>query len=314
MRALKVTLAFGLLVTLAGCDGAIFGRADADCGSDDALKAIDTLFKEELEFALQESLADQKELGSYDAAELEDAVKGASLKLEDVRTSRDDPDSSRLSCKAILVLDLPDDVEKEANDVRIMAELGTVREAANRFRLKRRGGTYSGDFSYFVQPTDDGNKLYAEIDDDAVQLQFLTEIIGSYLLSDEIREVKIAQDQALAEERRAEREAREAYEAEGAAALNTAQIERKLASESINAVWNSMPIAAQKSIEDVHSAWVQQMKALCSAESAGTDDRATMRKAEELSCQTRFVRSCANILRGNISRRSDDWAYCRIRS
>ena len=313
MRVFTALVTASALFSLSACGNAGLSGAAADCGSEDALQAVDALFKEELQYTLQSNLADQSELGSYDAAALEDAVGGVILALRDVRTSQNDPDSTRLACKATLAVDISDAVEREANEVRIMAELGTVREAANRHRLKNRGGSYTSDFNYFVQPTDNGDKLFAEINTDAAPLKFLAEVIGSYMLADEIREAKIAEDQALAEERRVEREMQNAYEAEGAASLNTAEVERQLASEAIQATYRAMPRSAQDSIEELHSAWVKQMNAQCAADAAGSDERASKRKANELACQTRYVRSCTDILRGNINRRTGDWSYCRIR-
>jgi len=320
---MKIFRLLGLAAALsltAGCSDILGG--DPDCGSDEAQKLIDQLVKEELEFAVQSDLDSQKELGSYDATELENAVSRIKLRLEDVRTSRDDPDSSRLACRATLVIDLPKAVESTANEALSMAEAGTVREIANRYKIKRRSGKFASEFDYFVQPTDDGDKLFAEMDDDAPALAFMGEVLGSYLLADEIRDQKIEADKAEAEAKRAEREAREAEEAiereaenafnaEGAAALKAAQVERELASESINAMWKAMSPAAKASIDKQHDAWVSQMNARCAAQAAGTDKRASMRKARELSCQTTYVKNCTNILRRNLSLTNDFW-YCKV--
>ena len=107
-------------------------------------------------------------------------------------------------------------------------------------------------------------------------------------------------------------EAKQAFEAEGAAALNSAQVQRKLASERINAVWTAMPVSFQKDLDSLHNAWVKEMKARCATEAAGTDTRSSMRKARELSCQTRLVRSCASTLERNIRSRSTQMHYCRF--
>ncbi len=312
-----------LLLVVTGCDGLPFGSTQTECGSEDAQKLIDDLLKEELEFSIQNQLDAQKELGSYDATELENAVKRIKIALSDVRTSRDDPDSDRFACRATLSLELPDQVESKANEVRSMAEMGTVRELANRYKMKRSGGTYSTDFDYFIQPTDDGKKLFAEMDDDAPALAFLGEVLASYLLADEIREEKIAEDMAMAEEERAVREAEmaekqmeaemdAAFRAEGDAALNSAKVQRDLASDRINAVWMAMPDGARRDLDKLHSAWVKEMKARCASEAAGTDTRAAMRQSRELQCQTRQVRSCASTLERNIGNNSSQWSYCRF--
>lgn len=307
------------VILLGGCTGS----SVSDCGSEEAQKLVDQVFKEELEYMIQNELDAQKELGSYDITELDDAVKRLNISLADVRTSRDDPDSERSSCRASLTLELPDKVEKEANEVRSMAEMGTVRDLANRYKMKRRGSSYSTDFDYFIQPTDDGKKMFAEMDEDSTAFKFISETLASYLLADEIREVKIAEDQAVAEELREQREQEreeqqqereydQAVAAEGAAALNAAKVERDLASEKINAVWTAMPKSSQDQIEDLHSAWVQQMKARCKAQAAGSDERSTMRQARELACQTRYVRQCASTLESNVGNNSANVRYCRF--
>ncbi|MEZ5692384.1 MAG: hypothetical protein R3D99_00750 [Altererythrobacter sp.] len=319
MKKLLIAGLMPVLVLLGGCNM----TSSSECGSPEAKELIDDLLKEELEYSIQNELDARKELGSYDATELENAVKRIKIALNDVRTSRDDPDSDRYSCRATLSLELPDVVEKKANEVRSMAEMGTVRELANRYKMKRRGGTYTTDFDYFIQPTDDGEKLFAEMDDDSPALSFLGETLASYLLADEIREEKIAEDMAKAEaerevreaelaEQQMENEAKQAFEAEGAAALNSAQVQRKLASERINAVWTAMPVSFQKDLDSLHNAWVKEMKARCATEAAGTDTRSSMRKARELSCQTRLVRSCASTLERNIRSRSTQMHYCRF--
>ena len=296
----------------------------AACGSDEAKSVIDELFKEELQYAIQNELDKQKELGSYDATELDNAVERLRVSLADVRTSQDDPNSNRFSCRATIQLDIPNEVERKANESLAMAELDNVKALGNRYKMTREGGQFTTDFDYFIQPTDDGSKLLAEMDDDSAVLSFMSEVLAFYLLSDEIREEKIAEDQAEAEEkakiREEERkkkamedEIESAFQQEADAALNAAQIERKLASDRISAVWLAMPQAAQDSLEVRHSAWVQQMKARCATQSAGTDKREEMREARELQCQTKEVRTCANTLERNLSL-SRNFYYCTYRN
>lgn len=322
--AIRHLRALGVIAALAltGCDGKLLAGADAECGSEDARKLVDELVKEELEAKVQGGLDGEFPLGSYDVTALANVVKRIKLSLEDVRTSRDDPDSSRLSCRAAAVIDLPDELERTVNEVGAMAEMPNVSALSNQYKIKRRSGTYVSEFDYFVQPTDDGSKLYAETDTDSATFSFLGQVIVTYLLADKIREAKIAKDREAAEAQRLEleakraeeemqRESEAAFEAEGAAALSAAEVERKLASDRIGAVWRAMPREAQTDLEALHNAWVKQMKARCAAEAAGSDVRETMRRATELNCQTRLVRSCAATLARNTAS-STDWTYCRL--
>jgi hypothetical protein len=319
MNIASLALATGLAILLGACGN----TGSSQCGSDEARQLVDELIKEELGFGIQNKLDSQVELGSYDTAELDAAIGRLTIALGDVRTSRDDPDSSRLSCRATISLTIPQQVEARANEARSMAESGTVRELANVYKMKREGGNYTSDFDYFIQPTDDGEKLFAEVDSEAPPLAFLSEVFVSFLLRDQVREEKIAQDQEdaarRAEELAAERAQQElereidaASQAEADAALNSARVERELASDRINAVWNSMPRAAQLDLDALHGAWVREMNARCQVEAAGTDSRREMRQARELNCQSRYVRSCATSLNRNVGNTSGSWTYCRF--
>lgn len=286
-------------------------EAGPSCAGEDTLRAIDEALKEDLEFAVQTGLDRRGGLGSYDVGDLERAIERIKFELDDVRSARDE-DENLLSCRASLRVTLPKLVEDEANEALTMSESGDVRRIANRYKMKRNKGGYAADIEYTVEQTDDGKKVFVDIEDDASSLDFMGEVHAAYVLADEIRDEKIAEDQAKAAELRAEREAEEALNKAGEAALKTARVERKMASDAINAVWVSMPKAAQNELNALHGAWVEQMKATCKAQTAGSDTRPAMREAEELSCQTRMVRSCATTL-GRNRPGSRSWSYCRIR-
>lgn len=311
MLAWRFGLVLSAMIALVGCNGLLSGQIEAECGSEEARKLVDQLVKEELEVQVQGQLDSEVAIGSYDATALDNAVRKIKVTLEDIRTSRDDPDSSRLACRASVLLVLPGQVEKTANEARIMAELGSIVDVANQYKVKRQRGGFVSDFNYFVQPTDDGRKLFVEVDPDAPPIEFLSEVMTSFLMADEIRAEKIAEDREAAEAERMEREVEQAFVAEADAALNAAQVQRKLASDRIGAVWRAMPREAQRGLGALHNAWVQQMKASCAAQAAGTDERAAMRKAMELNCQAEMVQNCAATLARNTDS-SNQWTYCRL--
>lgn len=297
------------MMLVAGCDGSAFGGSP-DCGGDQALSAIDEALKEELEFSVETALDKQGGVGGYDTSALDRAVERIDFSLDDVRTS-DGSSGGEVECRASLSIKLPKQVESKANEALAMSETGSVRKIANQYKLKRRSSGYTADFEYTIEQTDDGVKTFVDIEDDASSLDFMGAVLGAYLRADDIRAKKIAEDQKKAAEDAKEREAENAYNARGTAALKTAKVERGLASERIQAIWKQMPKRAQDTIDNLHDAWVQEMKAECSAQAAGSDDRASMREAKELECQTRFVNSCSNILKRNV-RKFGDWNYCKV--
>lgn len=310
---MRLTIAFLLLACVgltSACDG--LSRSESECGSEQAQEQVGDLLRQELEYGVQNSLNASYELGSFSTAELETAVNRLQFAVSEVRTTRDDPDSQRLSCRATLSITIPDGVESRANEARTMVDARTVDSLANVYRMTARGGAYNTDFEYFIQPTDDGERLFAEIDSESPTLEFLTEIYASYLMIDEIRQARIEQDQAAAAELAAEREIEEANEARATASLNSARVARQLASERISAVWQGMPRGAQLDLDDLHGAWVREMNARCDVEAAGSDPSAVMREARKLTCQTRHVRSCATTLERNTNSRASTWSYCRF--
>lgn len=297
-----------MLSLLAACNSSLFGGGP-DCGSDATQQAIDQLLKEELEFAVQSELASLKDKPAYNATQLENAIDRIKVRLEDVRSSPDGAGGSRLSCRATLLIALPKTVEGSTNEARAMAEMGTVRELAGRYKIKRRSGSFASDFAYSVQPTDDGEKLVTEFDSEEPALEFLGEVITSYALVDEIRARKVKADRIEADQKRAQREIDQALVAEAEAKLKSAKVERELASEAIRGVWDAMPDAAKRAIDKPHEVWIGQMQAKCAADAVGSDNRAAMREANKLDCESRNVRSCARVLRGNTIF-SSQWTYC----
>jgi len=294
------------------------GSADySDCGSPDAQKVIDALIKEELGYFVENELDSSDAIGSYDTAKLEMAVKRLKIMLEDVRTSKDDPDSSRSMCQANLRLTIPENVEQTANNARAMAELDNIRKLANQYKIKRKGQSYEANFEYFIQPTDDKKKIFAEIDDNSPTLKFLGEVLSSYLLADQIRDSRIESDMAEAAEQReirlaeqaeleSEREMGDAIKQQAGAEMNEAKVENKMASDRIQAVWLAIPKETRSRLLPLQRAWIQKKLAQCKVESAGSHEIKEQREANRLRCDTRLTAQRINFLEPNTEYNDSD--------
>jgi uncharacterized protein YecT (DUF1311 family) len=276
-----------------------------DCGGDATITAVEDMFQKELEKSVRNQLDSEGSLEGYDSAKLRTGTKRVKVTLEDVRTVRDDPDSSRQFCSARIMLKIPDTVIEAADSTRNLAKMDTVKKLASQNRVERLGEKYGMELEYSIQPTDDGNKLIAETDGDSSLFTFLTELFASYLLSDEVRNSVIEAEKAEAadarEKRLAEEEMDGALKAEASANLNEAKVQYKMSMDRINAIWGAIPKTTRSQLLPLQRAWIKKKEAACRVEAAGSDEQQGNREANRLRCDVRMTDVRSNQLQRYVS-------------
>jgi hypothetical protein len=248
------------------------------------------MLKKSIEDKVRKALEDDSQLASYDRGKLSAALSKANLALDDVRTTRDDPDSSRKYCNAKVNLRFPEAILRIIDDARSSAGLEDRSSVANRNGLIHDATGFTSDFEYSIQPTDDGKKVIAESDADSAMAQVVSELFSSYLLSDEIRNAKVSADQAESK-RAADERALAAQEsaAKGqlaSATLEEAIAENKLAVQRISAVWQSIPPSTRRQLASIQTAWNKRISAQCTVEASGQSTEPSIVKAAKLRCES----------------------------
>ncbi len=275
------------MLTLSACSS----KVEVECGSSATISAVEEMLQKRLDDSVRNQLDTEGSIDGYDSAKLRSGTRQIKVSLEDVRTIKDDPDSSRKFCSARIQLLLPNNVITAADSARVMAKLDDVKKLAHQNRIERSGNKYGRELEYSIQPTDDGKKIIAETDEDSSLFTFLTELFSSYLLSEEIRNKAIEADKIAADEARetklAEQEVEGARSEEASANLNEARVENKLAVQRINAVWGGIPKTTRSRLLDLQRAWMRKTTAQCRVEAAGTSELSANRDATRLRCETR---------------------------
>lgn len=222
------------------------------------------------------------------------------VELSDVRTVRDDPESTKLYCAARLAIVVPKEVLDKADSARSMSELDSLKDLANVQDVDLEGTKFRIDAEYSVQPTDDGKKLFAELDGGGQIVAVVKEVVLAAALEQHVRSVRAEADResaAIAHEERLAEQAQEAANVEAAKAnLAEAKATLDLANQRLNAVWASLPKSQRQQLLAVQRAWIARRTAECRANAAGSSEFAEMREANRLTCEARMASDRADRL------------------
>jgi uncharacterized protein YecT (DUF1311 family) len=300
------------LAAVSACSFVVGGCSNSvkvECGGEATIVAVESMFQKELEKSVRNQLDSEGSLEGYDSAKLRTGTKKVKVTLEEIRTVRDDPDSSRQFCSARIMLKIPDTVIEAADNTRALAEMDNVKKLANQNRVERSGDKYGMELEYSIQPTDDGTKLIAETDGDSSLFTFLTELFASYLLSDEVRNNVIEAEKAEAaderEKRLAEEELDGALKSEASANLGEAKVQYKMSMDRINAIWGAIPKSTRNELLPLQRAWIKKKEAACRVEAAGSDEQTGNREANRLRCDVRMTDARSNQLQRFVSYEED---------
>lgn len=110
------------------------------------------------------SNADNPNALRFDLAKIRALAAEVGFDLEDVITTKKDPNSTKKFCEAQLTLSLPSAVLDDANALLQEYGLPSVQAEAEDEGFRVDLGKFKSKISYSVQPTDAGDKLYTEVD------------------------------------------------------------------------------------------------------------------------------------------------------
>lgn len=304
---LRKFLCVPLAVCLSGC-GAVGGGTA--CGGADTVEVMTTLVRDNLVSQVRKQMRETDSDGSFSAAKVRAMIKQATVQLIDIRTTRNDPDSSRQFCEAKLNVSVPAETLDEANSARQMAEQNMIDELASDNEVDQQANSFIYAVEYSVQPTDDGKKTYVEMEKNLPIFSVLSELFAYSAASEGIRAARAQADQALAAQQREGRLAAEAEEQalneQGNALLAEAKATYSMQNERIGAVWQSLPEGQRAQLLPIQRAWIKRKVADCRVEAAGSDQRPEAREAIRLKCESRLTAERANWL---MNQRVDETEY-----
>lgn len=170
----------------------------ASCASDTTQKAVSQMLLDEVEKKLT---ADKYDDGNFifDKAKIRASLTQLQLSVESIRTTKEDPNSSKKFCSGILKIVVPSLMLADAEQTKDFQAKRHISDDVRELNIDNDANVFTKkDFQYNVQPTDDGKELYVAIDT-PVAISLLYDVTASALLKP-ILEVKKAEQLRQARE------------------------------------------------------------------------------------------------------------------
>lgn len=283
-----VILSLPILLGLSGCDkvGA-FTSSAAKCGDETSIELVNSLLEERLQ-------TDVKDIASYEDVRINSASLRASASqvrfaLDDIRTTKKDPNSTKEFCTATLTTSLDAEMIKRANFVRTYYEQAELDEGAFQQDLTMDGNTLTYDLEYAVQPTDDGKKTFGQLQNGTELSEFLATAVVNSMQKNDVQAQKARDQKANAQNAIAERQAAEEEVAEAQRSMATAQREAASSIAAIsaeqakvkatmdykrnefNTLWKTASAETRQSLTAGQKEWVAERDNTCTERARSAD-------------------------------------------
>ncbi|HYI40610.1 MAG TPA: lysozyme inhibitor LprI family protein [Allosphingosinicella sp.] len=299
MKIRFVALA-ALLPLVANCDS--LAKPSLTCTDEDAVATTLQVVNNKVEKQVRNALERDDGTAVVGVAKIRATLKQLRLSIQDIRTSKEDPNSTKKFCTGRFKVVVPAEVLEDAEKGRELAEQGSVADLAEQQNFEAEANAFTSDISYDVQPTDEGDKVYAQVEDGDNVYSFVSGVVASHLARKALENEKAQQQQALAAQ---QQEEASALADQRAATLGEAKAENQLAEQTINTVWSNIPSETRSSLLPLQRAWIKKRTADCRIEAAANSTDPQEREASRLRCDTRLTYDRANQLRGYATETTD---------
>jgi uncharacterized protein YecT (DUF1311 family) len=268
-------------------------KPEAQCSSSEATSTTIKVLREALEKATYAKVSGGDNSQSVSKASIRAAVAQIVFALEDIRTTRTDPNSTKRFCEGTLKIRFPAEDLTNADDARSAAGLGTVTQLADANDVDREANTFSAKSEYDVQPTDSGDKVFAETETKSPLMNVASEVLASSLLHNILQQAAAVQQQEQ-QEQQAQQSA--ALAEQKSANLNSAKTDNQLATQSILAVWRAIPAGTRAQLLAQQRAWARKKDADCRVEAASASTDPNEMEVARLNCDTRTTQERISFL------------------
>jgi uncharacterized protein YecT (DUF1311 family) len=261
-----------------------FGKKpEVECSSSDAVSTTVGVLKEALEKETFAKTSGTDNSQSVSKSSIRAAIAQIVFTIEDVRTTKQDPNSTKRFCEGTLKIRFPAEDLSNADDARSAAGAGTVTQLADANDVDREADTFSAKADFDVQRTDTGDKLFAETETKSPIMSVASEVLASSLLHNVLQQAAATAQQ---EQQAQQVQQTAALSEQKAANLNSAQTDNKLALQSILAIWRSIPAATRTQLLPQQRAWVRKKDADCRVEAATASTDPSEMEVARLNCDT----------------------------
>lgn len=272
-------LSLAVILSLVGCDKiSALTQKSVDCTDPAAVDLVKTTFQKAVLNATKDSVQNSN---NTDSANLRATINQITLLLDDIRTSKKDPQSTKNFCVGSLKATINADVISRANFVREHYSNKLVADDAFVQGIDFDANHTSYDIEYAVQPTDDGKKVFVELQNGTELASFLANVVIDASQKNDVQNQKSQQIKELAKaeatQKQQQQEAADAaaaataiaqQEAQDSLAAISAEQEKIKAQldfkrKEFNTLWKSASADAQSSLTDDQAEWVKKRDEIC---------------------------------------------------
>ncbi|MBS1187005.1 MAG: hypothetical protein H6R04_1023 [Burkholderiaceae bacterium] len=304
MRFKKVVPLLAAIILLAGC-----GKNKITCSDETAQSVIHSLLTEETE---KVTASHKKDDGTpvFDTAKIRATLQQIKITVGNIRTSKQDPNSTKVFCEGTLKLTVPTDLLNEADKGRELLRHEKISDYAKRVGFEKTADIFSKGIIYNAQPTDDGKKVFVEIENAKLPVSMLDEIVSSAMARPLVEERKVQQEQMeakrqaeqVAENERIKAESAKQQQEQRQANLGQAKANNELINQQINEIWGSLPDFTRKTLLAQQRAWIKKKEVDCKVEAAGKTTDPTDKETHRLNCDSLVTKQRAQYLQQYLQR------------
>ncbi|MGV9010666.1 hypothetical protein [Brevundimonas sp.] len=276
---------------LGGCD-ALSNNA-VTCLSPAGQGVVLDLAKDEIEKLTSRAVEGDDGQPLVSIGSLRASIASMAFSIEDVRTSKEDPDSTKKFCAGTLKATVPVAVIADAEETFELLDGSSVNDLVDRYGAERSANVIEIPLDFTIQPTDDGKDVYAEIEAPNALTSLFSGLVSAHALKTRIQQAQADQAQAEAEQIRLETEAQNA---EKTARLTDARSRYQLAVQGINAVWQAIPVDTRDAMTPQQTAFNRRKNAACAMQASRYSTDETDKEVARMDCETQLMNSRANEL------------------
>ena len=263
-----------LLIASAGLILTSCNKVEESCSSDDAKSVTISMIKDNIEKSAIEG-AD----GKVSASAIRASLSQLKFDIEKIRTTKNDPNSTKKFCTGTAKIVVPINVIKDAAYTREAASLSTVEKLVEDANANLSADVISFDIDYDIQASDDKKTLFASSESIKPRMNMLGELINSAALKSNVDANKAAEKQ--------QKEQLDAANQQAKQADHEASVqENHLSQQAIETTWNSIDPATRGQILNQQKAWVASKQANCATVALQSGLDATDRENARLKCDT----------------------------
>jgi len=273
---------------LAGC-----GQASVSCSDEDAKSALEAAIRENLEKVAIEQATGEDGSRSISNSTIRASIAKIKLVIENIRTTKEDPDSTKRFCTGSLKIVFSTKTFADASKARELVGLSDVEKMADAADIEKGADYLKGDLDYNVQPTDDGKKIYAEFENADDKLKVFGEVVAASLLKSSIETQARTQKE---EEEFARLEEESALNMQNAANIEQASLAAKSADQALTVAWQSLAPQTRKRLLAQQRIWIKQKDSTCKVRGLQGSTEVADQKVIEALCKAEVSNERANQL------------------